>query len=111
MVHFAHILPTSPCQSPPSSPECVMQRSVALFAAVLLAVAARAADPQPPKAFTPLFNGNDLTGWHGWAIHDKDAGPYDLAKLTVNEVVTRGVKWTDDSRKHWRVENGELVND
>jgi hypothetical protein len=66
---------------------------------------------EPPKGFTPLFNGKDLTGWHGWAIHEKAAGPYDLAKLTDEERAKKIEGWTADSKKHWSVDNGELVND
>src|SRR5262245_6287475 len=34
-------------------------------AALFIALPLFAADP--PKGFTPLFNGKDLSGWHGWA--------------------------------------------
>src|SRR3954451_6715871 len=80
---------------------------------VLLAIgaSATAADPVPPKGFTVLFNGKDLTGWHGWAIHAKGAGPYDLTKLTPDEKAKKVAEWTADAKKHWTVENGELVND
>ena len=60
---------------------------------------------------TPLFNGTDLTGWHGWAIHDKGASPDDLAKLSPDEKSQKIAAWTADAKKHWSVENGELVND
>jgi hypothetical protein len=82
-----------------------------LIAVTILVAAATApaAEPQPPSGFTALFNGKDLTGWHGWAIHEKGAGLYDpnpiptaFAKLT---------RWNEDARKHWSVENAELVND
>jgi Domain of Unknown Function (DUF1080) len=66
---------------------------------------------EPPKGFTPLFNGKDLDGWHGWAIHDKGAGPLDLAKLTPEERAKKIDAWTANAKKHWKVENGELVND
>src|SRR6476659_5504262 len=39
---------------------------------------APAADPVAPAGFTPLFNGRDLAGWHGWEIHKKGASPADL---------------------------------
>jgi 3-keto-disaccharide hydrolase len=66
---------------------------------------------EPPAGFTPLFNGKDLDGWHGWAIHAKGASPVALAKLSPEERKAKLVEWTADARKHWRVENGELVND
>ena len=66
-----------------------------------------AADPQPPKGFTALFNGRDLTGWHGMPDFD----PYKLAAMPEAERKTRIDKWTEDAKKHWKVENGELIND
>src|SRR5262245_46649784 len=86
-------------------------RSLSLVAVVLTASLTLAADPVPPKGFSPLVNGKDLTGWHGWAIHDKGAGPIEFAKLTPDEQKKQVAAWTDDARRHWTVENGELVND
>ena len=34
-------------------------------AAVASFAALRAAEPKPPAGFRALFNGQDLTGWHG----------------------------------------------
>lgn len=80
--------------------------------AALLAGRSAAADPVPPKGFTALFNGKDLTGWHGWAIHEKGtAGPDALAKLSPEERKKKIEAWTADAKKHWSVEDGELVND
>jgi 3-keto-disaccharide hydrolase len=86
-------------------------RTLSVLAAIMTAALTVAADPIPPKGFTPLFNGKDLTGWHGWAIHAKGAGPIDFAKLAPGEQKKQVADWTDDARKHWTVENGELVND
>ena len=86
-------------------------RSLSLATVVLTASLSLAAEPAPPKGFAPLFNGKDLTGWHGWAIHAKGAGPLDFAKLSPEEQKKQIAAWTDDARKHWTVENGELVND
>src|SRR5207248_7762543 len=60
----------------------------------------------PPKGFTALFNGKDLTGWHGWAIHEKAAGPYDLAKLSPEERARKIEQWSEIGRASWR-ERGE----
>src|SRR5437867_4855867 len=62
---------------------------------------------EPPKGFTALFNGKDLTGWHGMPHFD----PYKLAALPEADRKTQIEKWTEDARKHWKVEDGELVND
>ncbi len=78
---------------------------VLLFCAIPLLAA------EPPKGFTPLFNGKDLAGWHGWAIHAKGAGPIDFAKLTPDDKAKKLEEWATDAKKHWSVEKGELVND
>ncbi|MBX7207116.1 MAG: DUF1080 domain-containing protein [Verrucomicrobiaceae bacterium] len=74
----------------------------------------------PPAGFTALFNGKDLSGWYGWGTQD----PTDLAKMSDAEraeykkkSVEGGLKDAKGNDKgdhvnaHWRVENGELVND
>src|SRR5581483_3282124 len=76
---------------------------------VLLVSPALAAEP--PKGFTPLFNGKDLSGWHGWDIHGKGGSPADLDKLAPEERAKKIEAWTADAKKHWKVENEELVND
>lgn len=89
-------------------------------AAVLLALgavgtgsvsASRAAAADPPPGFTPLFDGRTLTGWHGWAIHEKGGSPAELARLSPEERTRRIETWTADARRHWQVQDGELVND
>lgn len=76
--------------------------------AVLGSVAfARAAEPQPPKDFQLLFNGKDLSGWHGMPHFD----PYKLEAMKPEERQAQIDKWTEDAKKHWKVENDELVND
>ncbi|AWM40053.1 hypothetical protein GobsT_15330 [Gemmata obscuriglobus] len=64
-----------------------------------------------PKGFAPLFNGKDLSGWHGWAVHAKGGSPLDVAKLAPEERAKKVDEWTADAKKHWSVANGELVND
>ncbi|MFO0805596.1 MAG: family 16 glycoside hydrolase [Gemmataceae bacterium] len=69
------------------------------------------AAPLATSPSVPVFNGKDLAGWHGWAIHDKGGSPDDLAKLSDDERKAKIDAWTADAKKHWSVENGELVND
>ena len=76
---------------------------------LLLATPAIAAEA--PAGFTPLFNGKNLDGWHGWAIHAKGANPAGVARLSPEERAKQVAAWTADAKKHWSVENGELVND
>jgi hypothetical protein len=81
---------------------------VALAALLVWSLCASSAEPsQTPKGFKPLFNGKDLTGWHGMPHFD----PYKLAALSEDERKAQLAKWTEDAKKHWKVENGELVND
>ncbi len=83
-------------------------RTVRAFLALLaFAAAGRAAEPQPPKGFVPLFNGTDLAGWHGMPHFD----PYKLAAMKPEERAAQVAAWTADAKKHWTVEHGELVND
>lgn len=75
-------------------------------AALAAASAAPAADPQPPEGFTALFNGKDMAGWHGM-----DFDPYKLAGMTPLERESYAFRWGQEVKKHWKVEDGELVND
>ena len=77
------------------------------LAALLFFAAPSHAQSEPPKGFTALFNGKDLTGWHGMSTFD----PYKLAAMPEAERMEQLAKWTEYMRKHWTVENGELVND
>lgn len=82
--------------------------NVIVVAAIVAATSGVSAnDLVPPKGFTALFNGKDLAGWHGMPGFD----PYKLAAMTPAERKTQIDAWTADAKKHWSVENGELVND
>lgn len=62
---------------------------------------------QPPEGFTALFNGEDLSGWHGMPHYD----PRKLAAMSEEDRAKQIAAWTADTEKHWSVEDGELVND
>ncbi len=70
----------------------------------LLAVAASAlfAD-SPPAGFTPLFNGKDLAGWHGY-------NPHAVTKLSGEKKEAALKKMRDEFPQHWSVKDGEIVN-
>jgi hypothetical protein len=72
-----------------------------------LAAGPAAAESKVEKIFAPLFNGKDLTGWHGMPHFDL----YKLAAMSEEERRAQIEKWTDDASKHWTVEDSELVND
>ena len=61
----------------------------------------------PPPGFTALWNGTNLAGW--WGADTEDPRKY-LA-LPAAEFQTKRDASLADIRQHWRVENGELVND
>ncbi|MCE9552990.1 MAG: DUF1080 domain-containing protein [Planctomycetes bacterium] len=61
----------------------------------------------PSKGFMALFNGKDLSGWHGLGHFD----PRQLAKMTAEERAKKLAADNTDMRKHWRVEGGEIVSD
>jgi hypothetical protein len=65
------------------------------------------AGAKPPKGFTALFNGQDLTGWRGGETFD----PRKLQAMPDDQREAQIKKWTDSMRDHWHAENGELVND
>ena len=73
---------------------------------VCAALAAAAADPQPPQGFTALFNGKDLSGWHGMP---SKIDPYKLAAMSGDQRKASIEKWNEDFRQHWKVDNGEIV--
>jgi hypothetical protein len=77
----------------------------ALLAVVSLSAAiTQAADPAPPPGFRALFNGKDLTGWYG-------LNPHSVGKAEGEKKEAILKKMRDEFAQHWRVENGELVND
>ncbi|MCC9658878.1 3-keto-disaccharide hydrolase [Rhodopirellula halodulae] len=78
-----------------------------LVAAACLATTSMAQDSSASSAWKTLFNGEDLSGWHGQPHFD----PYKLAELSDEERQAKIAEWTEDAKKHWSVENGELVND
>ena len=58
-----------------------------------------------PAGFEPIFNGRDLSGWYGM----RDVKPAELAKMTDEQPIRSSTQ--EDIGKHWRVEDGVLVND
>ena len=68
------------------------------------------APPQPPKGFTPLFNGKDLTGWRG---RQPNYNPAEEAKLPQAELAAKQAEWNTARDLHWKVDTakGEIVSD
>ena len=61
----------------------------------------------PPQGFTPLFNGKNLDGW--WGLKTED--PEKWLNLPKDKFQEKWEASQVDIRKHWRVENGILIND
>ena len=73
-------------------------------AALMTAAQVSAEPPQPPEGFRALFNGTDLSGWHG---HN----PHQSVKLSGEAKQANLQTQRDAFTENWTVENGELVND
>ena len=88
--------------------------------ALAVPTAARAADNMPPEGFTALFNGADLAGWYGWGTRDpaelrdmsaEQRAEYKRTSIEGGLLDGKGADKREHLLAHWRVENGELVND
>ncbi len=62
---------------------------------------------QPPAGFVAIFSGKDLAGWHGMGHFD----PRKLSEMSGEERTHKHASDTEDAKRHWSVQNGELVND
>ncbi|EAQ79100.1 family 16 glycoside hydrolase [Blastopirellula marina] len=87
-----------------------MKRFVALFAMLLAAPAASAADAgadvKPPDGFQKLFNGKDLSGWKGLV-----ASPPKRAEMSAEALAAEQEKADASMREHWTIEDGVLTYD
>src|SRR5688572_11477492 len=97
-----------------------MKNFVSLTWLIATTTLAGAADNIPPPGFKALFNGKDLSGWYGWGTKD----PTELWNMTPEQRAeykkksveggltdAKGIDKGDHINAHWKVENGELVND
>ena len=80
-----------------------MKITLFLAFATLLLTTLHAAEVAAPTGFRALFNGMDLTGWHG-------LNPHTGAKLEGEKKAANLKQQREEFAKHWSVENGELVN-
>jgi len=56
-----------------------------------------------PAGFTSLFNGKDLSGWHGY-------NPHSVTKLTGEKKDAMLKKMREEFPQHWSVKDGEIFN-
>jgi hypothetical protein len=78
-----------------------------LLALGLMVYSAAVFAADPPNGFDPLFNGEDLSGWHARPHLD----PTQFQTLSDQEREEKVAAWMEDARQHWTVDDGELVND
>ena len=78
---------------------------------ILLALAlpekGSAIESTTPPGFTALWNGQNLDGWWGAGTED----PRKYLSMQPAEFQAKRDSSLADIQKHWRIENGELVND
>ena len=90
------------------------RHSIVVAAMLIVATAsALGAEPRsvklkaPSAGFAPLFNGKDFTGWHGLKTMD----PRKFEALPADEKTKVLAEGADDLKKHWRVDDGVIIND
>ena len=73
-----------------------------------------------PDGFVPLFNGKNLNGWYGWGTQDpsdfrnmspEEQADYKEKSISGELLNAKGKDTNDHINAHWRVENGEVIND
>jgi len=80
--------------------------SLALLAVLSLA-AGSAFAAEPPAGFTSLFNGKDLTGWHGVK---GDFNPERYATTSPEEMAKLREAWAKDVAENWKADAGDIYN-
>ncbi|MFG0260924.1 MAG: DUF1080 domain-containing protein, partial [Novipirellula sp. JB048] len=83
-----------------------MFASLTLTMLAIVATTAARADA-PPEGYRAIFDGKSLQGWHARPHFN----PTTLANMPAAEREAKLAEWMADAKKHWTVENGELVND
>ena len=102
-----------------------MKKTTLPLLLVALSGLAIGADNEPPAGFTALFDGKQISGWFGWGTRDpKDLfalppdaqAEYKKQSVEGGAIINKpnpktGVAPMEHINAHWKVENGELVND
>ncbi len=86
----------------------VATRFIVVSVILAIGVAGQAQENnQPPSGFRALFNGKDLTNWSGQRTLD----PRKWKEMTDDQRRKMREEDDEDMRRHWRVEDGEIIND
>lgn len=74
---------------------------------LLLSLPTVAEENKTPEGFVSLFNGKDLSGWCGRG----HVNPSEFKILPDEVKISKQTEADANLHKHWRVEDGELIND
>jgi hypothetical protein len=89
-----------------------MIRSLSLLAVALTVSVSGVIEvaQKPPRGFTAIFNGKDLSGWRG---RQPNYNPAEESKLTPEDRTEKQAQWNAERDKHWTVDTakGEIVSD
>ena len=66
------------------------------------------AQNKAPEGFVALFDGKTLDGWRGMK---GDVDPKKVAAMPEETRTAQLAAWDEDAKKHWSVQDGELVSD
>jgi hypothetical protein len=95
----------------------IMKVFASIIAVALTGWTAFSQTVNPPPGFKALFDGHDLSGWYGWGTKDPAilrAMSPDEQRVYKEKSIEGGLPGSEKNENinaHWRVENGELVND
>lgn len=65
------------------------------------------AEQKVPDGFRSLFNGKDLSGWHGMPHFNPDQ----LEAMSETDRAAKIEEWNQSVSQHWKVSDGAIVND
>ncbi len=86
---------------------CIYASVLLVGGLVVCSLSGRGEDNVPPTGFRSLFNGKDLSGWHGMGHFD----PRKLWAMSPKDRAAKRKKDMESVRQHWGVKDGAIVND
>ncbi|MEM7456834.1 MAG: DUF1080 domain-containing protein [Planctomycetota bacterium] len=85
----------------------LMSRFAAAVLTLLVTTSISPAQQDLPDGFSPIFNGEDLSGWYAMKTYN----PREMAGMSEEERAAAIEEATASTSEFWRVEDGEIVND
>ena len=73
-----------------------MSRIFTILPALIFAVSVRCFAADVPEGFESIFNGKDITGWHGMPHFD----PRKLAAMSEEEAAAKKAEWNASANEH-----------